>query len=255
MPLNDEHLIVVGTAIRTMGQMSMESLAWIKTVDKVLFVASDPIAEEVIRTLNPAGAESMAHFYAENKQRMETYREMVDHVMMNLRAGRRVCFAVYGHPGVLVLPTHEAIRQARAEGYKARMLPAISTEDCLFADLGVDPVSGCQSLEATDFLNNIRYIDPHGHVLLWQIGGLGDSTFKRHAFNIRGMPQLVRKLRRFYPAQHYVHLYEAAILPGVEPVIRSGPLEYLAHIRPMPSSTLYIPPVSAPVPDPAAWWG
>ena len=253
--MNDEQLIVVGTGIRTVGQLSMESLAWIKTADKVLYVASDPIAEEVIKALNPKGAESMAHFYGENKQRTETYRQMVEHVMANLRAGSRVCFAVYGHPGVLVSPTHEAIRRARAEGFKVRMLPAISTEDCLFADLGVDPVSGCQSLEATDFLSNLRYIDPHGHVLLWQIGGLGDPTFKRYSFDVRGMPQLVRKLMRYYPPHHIVHLYEAAIFPGVEPVIRSGPLHYLAQIRPMPSSTLYIPPVSAPFPDPAAWWG
>jgi hypothetical protein len=33
------------------------------------------------------------------------------------------------------------------------MLPAISAEDCLFADLGVDPADhGCPSYEATDFL-------------------------------------------------------------------------------------------------------
>jgi hypothetical protein len=253
--MNNERLIAVGTGIRTVGQLTMESIAWIKTADKVLFVASDPIAEEAIRTLNPKGAESMAHFYGENKQRMDTYREMVAHVMANLRAGHRVCFAVYGHPGVMVWPTHEAIRRARAEGFAARMLPAISTEDCLFADLGVDPVSGCQSLEATDFLNNARALDPHGHVLLWQIGGLGDSTFKRYEFDLRGLPQLVRKLMRWYPPQHIVHLYEAAMFPGVEPVIRSGPLHYLAHIRPAPSSTLYLPPVSAPLPDPAAWWG
>lgn len=252
--MSDERLIVVGTSIRAVGQLSIEALAWIKAADKVLYVATDPVAEEVIRTLNPEGAESMAHFYAENKPRVETYRQMVAHVLANVRAGKRVCLAVYGHPGVLCSPTHEAIRQARAEGFKAIMLPAISAEDCLFADLGVDPVSGCQSLEATDFLHNLRYIDPHGHVLLWQIGGLGDPTFKRHAFEIRGLPQLAQKLMRYYPPQHVVHLYEAAILPGVEPLILSGPLCYLPYIRPMPSSTLYIPPVSPPVPDAPAWW-
>jgi hypothetical protein len=133
------------------------------------------------------------------------------------------------------------------------MLPAVSTEDCLFADLGIDPVVGCQSLEATDFLVNSRYIDPYSHVLLWQIGGLGDSTFKRHGFEIRGMPQLVQKLTRYYPPAHIVYLYEAAIFPGVEPMIQSGPLNYLPHITPTPSSTLYIPPVGAAPPDPLAW--
>jgi hypothetical protein len=37
------------------------------------------------------------------------------------------------------------------------MLPGISAEDCLFADLGIDPgIYGCQSYEATDFLANGR---------------------------------------------------------------------------------------------------
>jgi hypothetical protein len=248
--LNDERLVAVGTGIRTVGQFSMEALAWIKQADKVLYVVSDPVAEEVIKTLNPAGAESMAHFYGENKERSQTYREMVEHTLASVRSGKRTCFAVYGHPGVLVHPTHEAIRRARAEGYKARMLPAISTEDCLFADLGVDPVCGCQSLEATDFLVNARRLDPFGHVLLWQIGGLGDSTFKRHGFQVRGLPQLVQKLMQYYPPQHTVHLYEASIFPGVEPWIRSGPLHYLPAVQPSASSTLYLPPVSAPPPDP-----
>jgi hypothetical protein len=238
--MNDERLIAVGTGIRTVGQLSMEAIAWIKSADKVLYVVSDPVAEAAIQKLNPSGAQSMAHFYAENKLRSETYREMVDFTLEQLRAGHRVCVAVYGHPGVLVYPTHEAIRRARAAGFKARMLPAISTEDCLFADLGIDPVVGCQSLEATDFLINLRRIDPYSHVLLWQIGGLGDSTFKRHGFAVRGMPQLVRKLMQIYHPAHVVYLYEASIFPGVEPMIRSGPT---------PSSTLYIPPLSTPPPD------
>jgi hypothetical protein len=251
--MNDERLVAVGTGIRTVGQLSTEAMAWIRKADKVLYVVNDPVAEEVIKQLNRNGAESMSHFYAENKPRTQTYVEMVEFILTQLRAGYRVCLAVYGHPGVLVYPTHEAIRRARAEGFKARMLPAISTEDCLFADLGIDPVVGCQSLEATDFLVSSRRIDPYSHVLLWQIGGLGDATFKRHGFEIRGMPQLVQKLTQYYPPEHLVYLYEASIFPGVEPMICSGPLGYLPHIAPPPSSTLYVPPVSAPPPDAFGW--
>ena len=251
--MNDERLVAVGTGIRTVGQLSTEAMAWIRKADKVLYVVSDPVAEEAIKQLNRNGAQSMSHFYAENKPRTETYKQMVEFTLTQLRAGHCVCLAVYGHPGVLVYPTHEAIRRARAEGFKARMLPAISTEDCLFADLGIDPVVGCQSLEATDFLVSSRRIDPYSHVLLWQIGGLGDATFKRHGFEIRGMAQLVQKLTQYYPAEHLVYLYEASIFPGVEPMIRSGPLGYLPHITPPPSSTLYVPPVSAPPPDPLGW--
>src|SRR5262245_20782903 len=159
--IHDEQLVAIGTGIRSVGQFSTEAIAWLKKADKVLYVVRDPVAEEVITTLNPKGAESLSYLYSENKEVMQTYREMIEVVLDNVRSGSRFCFAVYGHHGVLVYPTHESIRRARAEGYKARMLPAISAEDCLFADLGIDPVVGCQSFEATDFLMNVRYIDPY----------------------------------------------------------------------------------------------
>ncbi len=242
--MNDEQLVVVGTGIRAVGHLTMEAIGWIKKADKVLYVVSDLVAEEAIRTLNPAGAESLAGLYAENKPRMQTYYEMVETTLAHLRKGKMVCLTVYGHPGVLVFPTHEAIRRARVEGFKARMLPAISTEDCLFADLGVDPVTGCQSYEATDFLINTRIIDRASHVILWQIGGLGDATFKRRAYDIKGMPQLLQKLFNYYSPYHIVYLYEAPVFPGVEPSIRHTPLYLLPHSGILPTSTLYIPPAA-----------
>ena len=82
--------------------------------------------------------------------------------------GHRIVAAFYGHPGVFTYPTDESIRRARAEGYHARMLAGISAEDCLIADLGVDPArNGCQSYEATDFLLNSRTIDALAQFILW----------------------------------------------------------------------------------------
>jgi len=138
------------------------------------------------------------------------------------------CLACYGHPGVFVYPSHEAIRRARAEGYEARMLPGISAEDCLFADLGVDPgISGCQSYEATDFMANARRIDPTSSVILWQIGVVGDATFKRHGYDLSAFPLLIERLLEYYPPTHVTYLYEAAIFPGCEPVIHPVPIQSL----------------------------
>jgi uncharacterized protein YabN with tetrapyrrole methylase and pyrophosphatase domain len=247
--VNGENLVVVGTGIRAIGQLTVETIAWIKSADRVLYVVSDPVAEEAIRTLNPEGAESLLPYYDENKLRSETYREIVEVAMVYLRQGLRVCVAVYGHPGVLAVAPHEMIRRARAEGFTARMLPAISAEDCLFADLGVDQVGGCSSYEATDFLLNTRIIDPASHLILWQIGGLGDATYHKYDYNVRGLDQLARKLAAYYGPNHQVTLYEAAMFPGVEPLIRSGPIYHLPHGRPTPNSTMYVPPLSQAQPD------
>jgi hypothetical protein len=236
-------LIVVGTGIRTVGHMTVESIAWLQEADKVLYVVGDPIAESVIKELNPQGAESLTPMYAEGKPRIQTYNEMIDRTLECVRHNLLTCLACYGHPGVFVYPSHESIRRARAEGYEARMLPGISAEDCLFADLGVDPATcGCQSYEATDFLASDRRIDPSSSVILWQIGVVGDSTFKHGAYDVSALPLLIERLLRDYPPTHVVYLYEAAIFPGCEPTIYPVQIQSLGLVPLSAGYTLYIPP-------------
>jgi uncharacterized protein YabN with tetrapyrrole methylase and pyrophosphatase domain len=247
-------LVVVGTGIRTVGQLTVEAIAWMRKADKVLYVIGDPVAEAAIAELNPEGAESLSGLYAENKPRLQTYNEMVERILACVRAGMLTCLACYGHPGVFVYPSHESIRRARAEGYPARMLPGISAEDCLFADLGVDPgIYGCQSYEATDFLANGRRIDPTSSVVLWQIGVVGDATFKRFGYDLSAFPLLLERLLQIYPPGHVVYLYEAAVFPGCEPVIRPVPLYALGQEPLTAGYTLYIPPAFPTAADPVIY--
>jgi hypothetical protein len=185
----------------------------------------------------------MTGMYGEGKQRIETYNQMVERTLECVRAGMLTCMACYGHPGVFVYPSHESIRRARAEGFSARMLPGISSEDCLFADLGVDPgINGCQSYEATDFLLNKRFIDPTSSVILWQIGVVGDATFKAVGYDLSAMPLLVERLSMIYPSTHPMYLYEAAVFHGCEPIIRQITAAELAYGQLSAGYTLYIPP-------------
>jgi uncharacterized protein YabN with tetrapyrrole methylase and pyrophosphatase domain len=248
-------LVVVGTGIRTVGHLTMEAVAWIKQADKVLYVVGDPVAEAMLKKLNPGGAESLTVMYAEGKQRIETYNEMVERTLECIRAGMLTCMACYGHPGVFVYPSHESIRRARAEGYSARMLPGISSEDCLFADLGVDPgIGGCQSYEATDFLLNGRVIDPSSSVILWQIGVVGDATFKAAGYDLSAMPLLVERLLAIYPASHPMYLYEAAVFHGCDPIIRPITAVELANGPLSAGNTLYIPPAYPTRSDPMTYY-
>src|SRR5205085_11822477 len=130
-------LVIVGTGIRTVGHLTTEAIAWMKAADKLLYVVADPIAEDVIKRFNPDGAESLSELYDDGKPRMDTYDEMVERILSCVRNGLRTCVAFYGHPGVFVYPSHESIRRARSEGFSAKMLPGISAEDCLFADMGI----------------------------------------------------------------------------------------------------------------------
>jgi precorrin-6B methylase 1 len=240
--LEKPSLVVVGTGIRVIGQLTTEAIAWIEMSDKVLYLTHDPVACGIISQLNPS-AESLAGFYAEAKLRKQSYVEMVGRVMECLRSGKKTCLVSYGHPGVFCWPGHEAIRQARREGYKARMLPGISAEDCLFADLGLDPAtSGCQSYQATDFLVNDRQVDPSSLLILWQIEVIGIPVFRKKRGKLPALPLLVERLCRIYGPNHKAILYIAPMQLFGEPIIQRLPLQRLAKARLYGSSTLCIPP-------------
>ncbi len=245
-------LVIIGTGIRTVGQLTIEAIAWMEKADSLLYVVGDPIAEAVIKRLNPNGAASMAGYYEEGKPRINAYNAMVEHMLRCVRAGDMTVGAFYGHPGVFAYPSHESIRRARSEGYQARMLPGVSAEDCLFADLGVDPaVGGCQSYESTDFLANSPIIDSSSQLILWQIGTLGDWTFKTQKYDTKAMPMLVQRLAQFYPLSHPVTVYEAAMLPGTEAMIAQIPLYSLSEFPITAAMTLYIPPARTRNTDPS----
>ncbi len=243
-------LIVVGTGIQFAGQMTIEARAHIKQAEKVLFLVFDPITADWIKDINPS-AESLYPCYQQGESRMIAYERMIERILCEVRKGLRVCAAFYGHPGVFVYPSHAAIKQARLEGYSVKMLPGISAEDCLFADLGIDPATtGCQSFEATDFLIHKRKFDTGCSLILWQIGCIGDFTFSLEPYGTRGLHVLTEYLCQYYDATHPAVVYEAAEYPIFDPGIEHVPLARLPEAQISPISTLYIvPQTQAPLDD------
>ncbi|MFN8474706.1 MAG: SAM-dependent methyltransferase [Anaerolineae bacterium] len=248
-------LTVVGTGIRFYGQLTLEGRAAIEHADKVLFLVADPATFYWVRKLSlSADPESLHGYYSTTTDRLTSYNNMAEHIVSYVRQGHRVCGVTYGHPGVFAYPFHEAIRRARAEGFSARMLPGISAEDSLFADLGIDPgTHGCQSFEATDFLVYKRKFDTSSVLILWQIaiiGVLGYRTPWRAEDSAPGLGVLTDVLLQHYPATHEVVIYEAAQFPVCDPVIRRLPLAHLPQGPVSPLSTLYVPPAAPESSDP-----
>jgi uncharacterized protein YabN with tetrapyrrole methylase and pyrophosphatase domain len=241
-------LVVVGTGIQIVGQMTIEARYHIRNAEKLLFVVADSYTPHWLAKLNPT-AESLRHFYQTGKQRAETYQDMVEYILSWVRRGQRVCAAFYGHPGVFAIPPHDAIRRARAEGFEARMLPGVSAEDSLFADLGIDPGRcGCQGFEATDFLVYQRQYDPHVPLILWQIGVLGILDYSPTMSASRERLEiLVERVLPIYGPDHECVLYVAALYPKAEPQVQVVRLEDLPTLQISPMATLYLKPkVGAP---------
>lgn len=243
-------LVIVGTGIKLPNQCTLEARHHIETADVVFEVVGDAVAQAWLRQRKP-NVISLQHLYSRDRARSDTYEAMVETILGEVRAGKAVCAAFYGHPGVYVYPSHEAIRRARAEGFTAEMLPAVSADGCMYADLGFDPGwLGCQSYEATDFLINARKFDPTAVLVLWQVALVGDRTLRVFESDARRLDILAEVLMQDYPADHQVTIYSAATLPVSRPNIQTVALHELSTANVTQESTLYVPPLCAPAPCP-----
>jgi precorrin-6B methylase 1 len=216
--------------------------AHIAQADIVFAALSHRLMELWLERINPA-VRSLQPYYAEGKARKTTYREWVDVLMTEVRAGKRVCGVFYGHPGVFAWSPHRVIQVARKEGYEAHMEPGISAEGCLYADLGIDPGDvGCQHLEASQMLFHERKLDTSGYVMIWQLSAIGDRSLTRFTASSPYRNLLVELLTDDYPADHEVILYSAATIPIHEPGIHRLALRDLIHATLTGQETLVIPP-------------
>src|SRR5690349_23128160 len=90
---------VVGLGMTLGAHLAPRARTYLEQADVVFAAVGDPLAELWLQDLHP-DVRSLQPFYAEGKPRHDTYREMVAAVLAEVRAGRRVCAAFYGHPGV-----------------------------------------------------------------------------------------------------------------------------------------------------------
>jgi precorrin-6B methylase 1 len=234
-------LTVVGTGIRAGVQLTPEAREAIEQAHDVRFLVAEAVAESLIVSLNPR-ARSLDRHYRRGVARRVAYEAMTAEILGLVRGGKDVCAAFYGHPGIFCTPAHESVRRARAEGFETTMLPGISAEDCLFADLGLDPgVTGCQSYEASAFLERRPPVDVAALLLLWQVSVLGRDDYVPEP-DPSGLPALADALLAIYPAEHEALLYEASPYPIGGPVVRPVRLSELGDASLPPLATLVVPP-------------
>ncbi|NMH64951.1 hypothetical protein HC757_07165 [Shewanella sp. SHSM-M6] len=242
-------LTCVGTGMTLGAHICPLSKSYISQADVVFCGVSNGIVELWIKQMHP-DVRSLQGFYQTGKDRRVTYAEMVDAMLTEVRAGKKVVGAFYGHPGVFAYAPHKAIEIARAEGFAASMIPGISAEDCLFADLGIDPGRvGCQHYEASQFMFYKRRFDPSAYLVLWQIGLAGDRSIARFATGGDHRQPLLELLAEDYPSEHEVILYEAAVLPTDIPRMERLPLSKLRDAEIFQHTTLVVPPGRAMEPN------
>ncbi|WP_302072373.1 SAM-dependent methyltransferase [Fulvimonas sp. R45] len=235
-------LACVGLGMTLGSHLTPLARSHIEQADVVFAGLSDAIVEVWLGRMHP-DVRSLQPYYAEGKSRLKTYRQWVGLMMAEVRAGKRVCGVFYGHPGIFAWSPHKAIEAARAEGFQAHMEPGISAEDCLYADLGIDPGRyGCQHFEASQLLFYRRRIENTGYLVLWQVGLVGDRSLGRFRTGPAYRQVLVDLLAEDYPLDHEVLIYRGATLPIQPPRIRRIALRDLPQVALTAEETVVLPP-------------
>ncbi|OAX42038.1 tetrapyrrole methylase [Rhizopogon vinicolor AM-OR11-026] len=237
-------LTIAGSGIASVGHITLGTLSYIKESDKIFYLVCDPVTEAFIHDSSTADCFDLSVFYDKTKGRYDSYIQMCEVMLKAVRAGHDVLGVFYGHPGVFVSPSHRAIAVARQEGYSAKMLPGISAEDYMFADLEFDPaLSGCKTCEATEILLRDKPLDPSIQNIIWQVGSVGvvDMEFSKSKFHL-----LVDRLEKDFGPDHKVVHYIGAVLPQSATTMDTFTIADLRKADVAKQfgtiSTLYIPP-------------
>ncbi|KAG6333292.1 hypothetical protein ID866_5800 [Astraeus odoratus] len=254
-------LTIAGSGIASIKQITLETLSHIQQADKVYYGVTDPATEAFIRDKSKGDCFDLRVYYDTNKHRYESYVQMCEVMLKDVRAGYNVLGIFYGHPGVFVSPSHRAIAIAQDEGFQAKMLPGISAEDYLFADLKFDPaLPGCMTQEATAVVVQKKKLDPSVHNIIWQVGGVGvhDMVFDvrtsrlafvsldRLASQNAQFHHLVDLLEEDFGPEHKIIHYIGSVLPQSATIMDEFTIADLRKEEVVkqfnPISTFYVPP-------------
>lgn len=235
-------LVCIGTGMCHTLHTTMVSKIYLQRAEVVFGVMPNSLGEDWLKENNP-NYHSLQKYYGHGKPRTQTYLEMATAMLEEVRAGKDVVCVLYGHPGVMATIGHLAIGLARKEGFVAKMEPGISAEDCLFADLGLDPCyHGCTSHEATQLLFSEHTVDPNAILILWQISLAGEVTLTKFETTPERLQVMVEFLNQWYDLDHEVIIYEASFFPDKPPRIDRLLLRDLPAAELSSASTLVILP-------------
>lgn len=227
----------------SLNQVTKETEIAFANADVIFCLVNNPLSLTYLQGFK-AEVRDLKGYYDPEKERRQSYLEMVESVLAEVRNGLNVVFAVYGHPGVYAYPTHVAIKRARAEGLAAVMLPGISAEACLFADLGIDPSwFGCQAFEAMDYLTHRPPASAKSTLILYQVSIVGITSLPAPGEVPAKFEALMHRLIETYGGDHLGTLYESSLFPLFPPRMEEMKL---AEMRPehfRPETTLVILPL------------
>lgn len=238
-------LYIVGLGIVSVRQVTREAEAAMRRSTEILY-ASDAIGiADYLHGLCGKVTEVYVSTLREKQERLSKYNRIAAMVIEAALDHPPVSFAIAGHPLVFVYPTQQILAVADQLGLRVKVLPGISSFDCMIVDLQLDPGSGgVQMFETTGLLLQQRPLYPDVPCFLWQVGAVETRLFTR-AKSVPGrFTRLQNHLLKYYPAAHKVKVVYSSSHPLAASTILEFRIDEMhLHAEQIhPGATLYLPP-------------
>lgn len=242
-------LFLMGTGIRDLSQMTVETVKTLQACDVVFSLHGDPV---VTRSLGGLARKviDLTRLYKDRRLDLAVYRAIVDQVTRQLSGSRTVAVIFHGHPLLYSNPAQMLIKHCVERKIDHEILSGVSSLDAIFTALKLDV--GSTGLQAFDVNRLLLYrLKPSVHTpcLVFQIGSFGSALITRNMRNAKGrFAPLERYLRRCYPKGHPAIIVECSTLTGIADIVLPTTVDGLDAMadRINYNSTLYIPAGDAP---------
>jgi len=240
-------IYVVGTGMVGYRQLTREAEAALENAETIFLVHYQTVVEEYLQELG-GDVVNLTSEYKKGADRKQTYQRMADSVIEEAKTSDSpVAFALYGHPSVFVSPSRWIIDKAPEEGLTVDARPGISSMDCLYTDINLDPAAnGIQMYEATDVLVREYELTPDVPAMIWQIGSVETRLYQDHNDHDPERFTRIREyLQQFYPDDHTAMLLQTATYPFTESTQLEFTLDEFESMADQVNAlqTLYLPPV------------
>ncbi|WP_270182899.1 nucleoside triphosphate pyrophosphohydrolase [Alkalihalobacillus sp. CinArs1] len=158
-------ITIIGTGAGDFDQLSIGSYRTLQSAERVYARTLD---HPVIQELMNEGLEihGFDHIYEGNESFEETYRTIVDNLWAEAKKGSLV-YAVPGHPMMAEATVQLLLNESVDQGIDVEVAGGQSFLDALFTAVRIDPIEGCQILDATRFTRN--EVQVRNHLIFVQV--------------------------------------------------------------------------------------
>jgi hypothetical protein len=234
---------VLGSGIRSVGQITLESNYLLHQMDKVFHCEHGGNLCEYIASTGAIEI-PLSHLCSDFKSRANAYQEICDTIVASAADGLKCAYLAPGNPiflNTVVLKLKDATSRL---GIPFFVYAGVSSIDTLLTDLSLPiEMTGLQCFEATHFVRMRPAIDKRVPLFLFQ-PGLVDALDVRHGVgpNEEGIKRLQSILLTLYSEEQVWLLVRSAAVNTESAIICSGQLNTLAdHAAVIELGTLVVP--------------